>query len=112
MSSATDILIEDPNAESQKQSGFLTGLARAVGSFYTKKTLGAVGLTIILLLVVVAVFAPLISRYDPSFTFQSENPNYKTNPSISFSFIICCRIFIFIINRKNRFFCKIFFIIP
>ena len=83
MSSATDILIEDPNAESQKQSGFLTGLARAVGSFYTKKTLGAVGLTIILLLVVVAVFAPSISRYDPSFTFQSENPNYKTNPSIA-----------------------------
>ena len=82
MSSATDILIEDPLQET-KRSSPIGGFFRALQSFYVKKTLGAVGLTIILVLVIVAVFAPFLSRYDPSFTFQSENPDYKTNPSIA-----------------------------
>jgi peptide/nickel transport system permease protein len=82
MSQSADPLIIDPVAETSALVAPFRNLVRGLGSFYRKKTLGAIGLTIILAVCVLAIFAPLFSRYDPSFIFQTDNPNYKTNPSI------------------------------
>lgn len=54
-----------------------------LGSFARKKPIGAIALAIVLLIIVIAIFAPVLSRYDPNFVFERENPNYKSNPSIS-----------------------------
>jgi peptide/nickel transport system permease protein len=58
---------------------FLPGLRR----FLVQKKLGTVGLVIVAFFVLVAVFAPVFSRYDPDFIFDRENPNFKTDPSIA-----------------------------
>ena len=59
------------------------GAVRAVGRFYRRKPLGAFGLTIVFVFAVFAIFANQLGRYDPDFVFETENPNYKTNPTIA-----------------------------
>ena len=55
---------------------------RSFLKFLRRKKLGAVGLAIVLMVFVTAVFAPVLSRYDPNFIFDEPNPGYKINPSI------------------------------
>lgn len=57
--------------------------ARATRRFLVKKRLGALGLVIVFFFVIVAIFAPLLGRYDPDHVFQEPNPNYKANPSLA-----------------------------
>ena len=57
-----------------------------LGWFFTfarKKPIGAIALLVVLSIVFIALFAPALSRYDPNFVFERENPNFKSNPSIS-----------------------------
>ncbi len=51
--------------------------------FARKKPLGGIGLVIVMMVVVTAVFASFIGRYDPNFIFERENPGYITNPSFA-----------------------------
>ncbi|GAB4333940.1 MAG: ABC transporter permease [Dehalococcoidia bacterium] len=51
--------------------------------FVVKKRLGAIGLVIVTFFSITAVFAPILSRYDPDQIFEGPNPNYKSNPSIA-----------------------------
>jgi peptide/nickel transport system permease protein len=65
---------------------YLTGWKKAKRSFFRfmmKKRLGALGLVIALGFILIAVFAPLIGRYDPDRIFQAANPEYKSDPSIA-----------------------------
>jgi peptide/nickel transport system permease protein len=57
--------------------------ARSLRRFVVKKRLGAFGLFIVLFFVLMALFAPVLSRYDPDRIFQEPNPNFKQNPSIA-----------------------------
>ena len=82
MSQSADPLIVDSLSETGAITSPFRTFGRGLAFFYKKKTLGAIGLSIILAVTILAVFAPAFSRYDPNFIFQSENPNYKTNPSI------------------------------
>ncbi len=52
-------------------------------SFMLRKRLGAVGLVVAVVFILVAVFATAIGRYDPDQIFQAPNPDYKSDPSIS-----------------------------
>lgn len=49
---------------------------RSLGRFVVRKPLGAFGVLVILLLLVMAVAAPLMSRYDVEQAFQVPDPNY------------------------------------
>ncbi len=51
--------------------------------FMMKKRLGAFGLILIVMFVLVALFAPAIGRYEPDQIFQAPNPNYKSDPTIA-----------------------------
>lgn len=53
------------------------------GRFLVQKKLGTIGLFIVVVFIVMAVFAPFFSRYSPDFIFQTDNPNFKTDPSIA-----------------------------
>lgn len=46
------------------------------GRFMVRKPLGGLGVGIILIMVFAAIFAPLISRYDPGAVFTRVNPEY------------------------------------
>ena len=50
--------------------------------FIVRKRLGALGLFIAIFFILMALFAPLLSRYDTERVFDTENPNFKSNPSI------------------------------
>ncbi len=52
------------------------GALRAVLRFARRRKLGALGIVLVLLVVAVAVFAPLIQRYDDNYQFVTRNPNY------------------------------------
>lgn len=60
------------------------------GRFFRAKPLGGIGVALIVLLVVVAVFREQLSRYDPQQVFQVPNPSYDAelaeqaldNPSV------------------------------
>ena len=54
-----------------------------LGSFVRKKPIGAGALVVVVAIIVVALFAPALARYDPEFVFDRENPGYKSNPTIS-----------------------------
>lgn len=60
---------------------------RAVGPalrrFMRTKRLGAVGLVIVVFFILMALFAPIVGRYDPEAVFDGPNPAFKSNPSIS-----------------------------
>lgn len=60
----------------------IPGLAWLI-SFARKKPIGGIALAIVVAIMVIAVFAPQLSRYDPNFVFERENPNYRSNPSIA-----------------------------
>ncbi len=64
-----------------ERSKFAT-LARSFGRFLRRKKLGAIGLVIVVIVFVTAVFAPVLSRYDPNLVFDEPNPGYKVNPSM------------------------------
>lgn len=51
--------------------------------FARRKPLGGIAMVVIFVVVVVALLAPVMQRYDPNFIFERENPNFKTNPTIS-----------------------------
>lgn len=57
--------------------------SRALGRFCRQKKLGGVGLVIILVFIVLALFSGPLDRYDPTFVFAAENPNFKTDPTIA-----------------------------
>lgn len=54
-----------------------------LASFARKKPIGAIALGVVVLIMIIAIFAPVLSRYDPNFVFERENPNFKSNPSIA-----------------------------
>jgi peptide/nickel transport system permease protein len=56
----------------------LDGLRKAVRA-WLRKPLGVIGLVILVCLVVMAVGAPVIQRYDTTESFQLTNPNYNPN---------------------------------
>lgn len=60
----------------------IPGLSWFLG-FFRKKPLGGIALVVVILLVLTAIFAPFVARYDPNFIFDRENPNYETNPSFA-----------------------------
>lgn len=51
--------------------------------FARKKPAGAIALVVVILIILVAIFAPALSRYDPNQVFDEVNPNYKPNPSLA-----------------------------
>ncbi len=51
--------------------------------FMLKKRLGGIGLILIVGFILVAVFAPVLGRYDPDRVFSAPNPNYRSDPSIA-----------------------------
>ncbi len=51
--------------------------------FLATKRLGAFGLVVVLFFIIMAVFAPVLSRYDPDRIFQEPNPDFQTDPSIA-----------------------------
>jgi peptide/nickel transport system permease protein len=53
-----------------------------LANFARKKPIGAVALGAVLIIMLIAVFAPLLSRYNPSFVFEEVNENYKANPTL------------------------------
>ncbi len=59
------------------------GAMHSFTRFMLKKRLGAFGLILIVFFTIVAVFAPVVGRYDPDEIFQAPNPNYKSDPSIA-----------------------------
>lgn len=64
----------------------LTGWKKARRTFLRfmmKKRLGALGLIIAAGFILIAVFAPVIGRYDPDEIFQAPNPAYKSDPTIA-----------------------------
>lgn len=61
----------------------LRAFPRQLGRFMAKKRLGAAGLIIVLFFTVLALFAPVFSRYDPDRIFDAPNLDYKANPSIA-----------------------------
>ena len=65
------------------ESGFQVPFAAALLSFARKKPLGAVAGVIVLMVLITAMFATFIGRYDPNFIFDRENPNYITNPTFA-----------------------------
>ena len=51
--------------------------------FARKQPIGAIALGVVALLVIVAIFAPTVARYEPDFVFERENPDYQSNPTIT-----------------------------
>lgn len=51
--------------------------------FLATKRLGAIGLFIVVFFIAMALFAPVLARYDPDHVFERTNPDYKSNPSIA-----------------------------
>lgn len=51
--------------------------AKSSGHFLVTKPIGTLGLFFIVLTIGAAIFAPLISRYDPNRSFQAENPEFR-----------------------------------
>ena len=60
----------------------IPGLAWLV-NFARKKPIGAIALAAVMLIIVIAIFAPVLSRYSPDFVFEEVNPDYKANPTLS-----------------------------
>jgi peptide/nickel transport system permease protein len=54
-------------------------LLRAARRFCVRKPLGALGIGLVVLLVIFALFAPALRRYDPEQTFETANPFYDPN---------------------------------
>ena len=54
---------------------------RAFGRFLRGKPLGAAGLLICTIFIVVALLATVIERHDPDEIFETDNPEYKANPT-------------------------------
>jgi len=61
----------------------LRGAWLAFVRFMVQKRLGAAGLVIVVFFLILALFAPVIGRYDPDRIFERPNPDYKSNPSIA-----------------------------
>ena len=76
MQETGQLVLMEPRRRQIPLLGWFLGFAR-------KKPAGAAGLVLVVLLVLVAIFAPVLDRYDPNFVFDRENPNYKVNPSIA-----------------------------
>ena len=60
-----------------------TRASRALGRFCRQKKLGGFGLVIVLVFIVLALFSGTLDRYDPTFVFAAENPNFKVDPTIA-----------------------------
>lgn len=52
------------------------GALRQVLRFARRRKLGALGVALVVLVVAVAILAPLIQRYDDNYQFVTRNPNY------------------------------------
>ena len=55
---------------------------RTLGRFMAKKRLGAFGLVMVVVFVVLAVFAGTLGRYEPGRVFKEENPDFKPNATV------------------------------
>ncbi len=58
-----------------------TGGVRALGRFLRSKPLGGSGLILVVLFIAVALLASVIQRHDPDEIFETQNPDYKANPT-------------------------------
>ena len=61
----------------------VTSASRALGRFFRQKRLGGFGLVIVLVFSVLALFAGALGRYDSSFIFDTENRDFKADPTIA-----------------------------
>jgi peptide/nickel transport system permease protein len=52
-------------------------------TFARKKPLGGVALVLVIVLIVTAIFAPFVARYDPNFIFKRDNPGYEVSPTLA-----------------------------
>ena len=50
---------------------------RRAGALARRNKLGAVGVILVLLILFVAIFSPLIKRYDDTESFQTANPDFN-----------------------------------
>jgi peptide/nickel transport system permease protein len=76
---AVEVLEQEIPSRPTGWRGFPTNFRR----FMLTKRLGATGLVIVTFFLGLAVFAPIVSRYDPERIFDAANPDYKANPSIA-----------------------------
>ena len=61
----------------------VTSASLALGRFFRQKRLGGFGLVIVLVFSVLALFAGALGRYDSTFIFDTENRNFKVDPTIA-----------------------------
>lgn len=55
----------------------------ALWRFFRQKKLGGLGLVIVLVFSVLALFPGALGRYDSTLVFDRENPNFKADPSVA-----------------------------
>jgi len=75
--------IATPILGQEERRGFSIPGLNMFMTFARKKPLGGVAAVLVILLILTAVFAPFVARYDPDFIFKRENPNYERNPSFA-----------------------------
>src|SRR5579883_863895 len=59
---------------------FRRTLVRA-GHFMRKRKLGAFGVVLVIIVLVAAIFSPILQRYDDNRQFVVRNPNFQAAPS-------------------------------
>lgn len=79
---ASTTTVARPFEDTWVRPGRARGAWRGFSRFMTTKRLGAAGLIIVVFFILMAVFAPVIGRYDPEGVFDGPNANFKSNPSI------------------------------
>ncbi len=71
-----DVPLRDPSILDR-----ISDARRALGRFMRGKPLGAAGLIICAIFILVALLATVIERHDPDVIFETQNPDYKANPT-------------------------------
>lgn len=89
---ATDLRLGIPKSNSDRPWAVRT--LRSSANFMISKPLGGFGVVVIAIMVAMAAFAPLVSRYDPDESFSKPNPAFRedlyeaalTNPLIKIQY--------------------------